>query len=274
MIKSLLVLVCLTHVAFAQPSETAPMPPPPPPPQSDIDSVMAKVSESAPTIITVAQGTLRRARRAISFGPTVGLWSAAYIDPGEVDAALTFGIGLETFKVPVLPDPDTLKALVIERFKSEGKQRVLAILGGRQPDPVELDTIVKQVYEDVRREILGLANVRGKHLERPQYTIGFEANRRFGAERWLGRTRVGVGVWKLTFGLSASFGRACRGVGCDDSIKSFVGPEVTLHILPTKNPRANVIDVFLRGDIQVNGRAGDAVYDQLVIGTRLLVDII
>jgi hypothetical protein len=271
MLKPLLVLVCLSHVAFAQPSETAPAPPPPP--QSDLDAVMDKVQAEAPTIITVAQGTLRRARRAVSFGPTVGLWSAAYIDPGDIDAALTFGIGLETFKVPVLPDTDTLKALVVERFKAEGKQRVLAILGGRQPDPIELDTIVKQVYEDVRKEILGLANTRAKHLERPQYTIAFEANRRFGAERWLGRARAGIGIWKLTFGLSASFGRACRGVGCDDGIKSFVGPEVTLHILPTKNPRANVIDVFLRGDFQVNGRS-DTTYDQIVIGTRLLVDII
>lgn len=270
MIKALLVLVCLSHVAFAQPSETAPAPPPP---QSDLDAVMERVQAEAPTILTVAQGTLRRARRAVSFGPTVGLWSAAYVDPGDLDAALTFGIGLETFKVPVLPDPDTLKALVVERFKSEGKQRVLAILGGRQPDPIELDTIVKQVYQDVRKEILGLANTRAKHLERPQYTIAFEANRRFGAERWLGRARGGIGIWKLTFGLSASFGRACRGVGCDDGIKSFVGPEVTLHILPTKNPRANVIDVFLRGDFQANGR-GDTTYDQIVIGTRLLVDII
>jgi hypothetical protein len=272
MIKALFVMVCLTHVAFAQPSET----PPPPAPragETDLDAVMEKVQAEAPTIITVAKGTVRRARRAISFGPTVGLWSAAYIDPGDIDAALTFGIGLETFKVPVLPDTDTLKELVVERFKTEGKQRVLAILGGRQPDPIELDTIVKQVYEDVRREIVGVANTREKHLERPQYTIAFEANRRFGAERWLGRTRVGIGIWKLTFGLSASFGRACRGVGCDDSIKSFVGPEITLHILPTKNPRANVIDVFLRGDVQVNGR-GDTTYDQIVIGTRLLVDII
>lgn len=270
MTKSLLVLVCLSHVAFAQPSESQPAAPPP---QSDLDAVMEKVQAQAPTILTVAQGTLRRARRAVAFGPTVGLWSAAYVDPGDIDAALTFGIGLETFKVPVLPDTETLKALVVERFKAEGKQRVLAILGGRQPDPVELDTIVKQVYEDVRREILGLANTREKHLERPQYTIAFEANRRFGAQRWLGRARAGIGIWKLTFGLSASFGRACRGVGCDDGIKSFVGPEVTLHVLPTKNPRANVIDVFLRGDVQVNGR-GDTTYDQIVIGTRLLVDVI
>src|SRR6476469_4683815 len=105
MTKALLVLVCLTHVAFAQPSETAPAPPPAAP-QSDLDAVMDKVQEQAPSIITVAQGPLRRARRAVSFGPTVGLWSAAYIDPGDIDAALTFGIGLETFKVPVLPDVD------------------------------------------------------------------------------------------------------------------------------------------------------------------------
>ena len=81
--------------------------------------------------------------------------------------------------------------------------------------------------------MLGIANTRPKHLERPQYTIAFEANRRFDAERWLGRARVGIGIWKVTAGLSSSFGRACSGVGCDDALKSWLGPEVILNIMPT-----------------------------------------
>lgn len=275
MIKTLLVLVCLTHVAFAQPSETEAMPPPPPEQQQpvDLDAIIAKVQAEQPTITTVAKGTMRRARRSIAIGPTVGLWSAAFIDPGEIDAALTFGIGIETFKVPVVPDMETLKTLVMERVKAEVKNRVFDVFKGRQMEPFEAEQFVRQVYADVRAEVLGLENVRAKTLERPKYTVGFEANRLFGAERWMGRTRVGLGVWKVTIALSASFGRACRGEGCDD-VKAFIGPEVVLHIIPRKNPRANVIDVFLRGDYQANGRASETTYDQLVIGTRILLDLI
>lgn len=286
MIRILFVLVCLTHVAFAQPSERAPPPsdPPPPPmpvepmqpPQQqpvDLDAIIAKVQAEQPTLMTVAKGSLRRARRGIAIGPTVGLWSAAFLDPGDTDLALTFGIGIETFKVPVLPDTETLKTLVVERVKAEVKSRVIDVFKGRQMEPFEAEQFVRQVYADVRAEVLGLENVRAKTLERPKYTVGFEANRLFGAERWMGRTRVGLGVWKVTVALSASFGRACRGDGCDDGVKAFVGPEVVLHIIPRKNPRANVIDVFLRSDFQANGR-GDTTYDQIVLGTRILLDLI
>lgn len=294
MIRILLVLVCLSHVAFAQPSETTaqpeqqPMPPPPPPPDQqpppeqqppqqgpvDLDAIIAKVQAEQPTMMTVAKGSFRRARRAVAIGPTVGLWSAAFIEPGNTDLALTFGIGIETFKVPVVPDMETLKTLVVERVKAEVKSRVIDVFKGRQLEPFEAEQFVRQVYADVRAEILGLENVRAKTLERPKYTVGFEANRLFGAERWMGRTRVGLGVWKVTVALSASVGRACRGDGCDDGVKAFVGPEVVLHIIPRKNPRANVIDVFVRGDVQANGRAAETTYDQLVIGTRILLDLI
>lgn len=281
MTKILLVLVWLTHVAFAQPSEMPPAPPPqpeqpPPPPQQqpvDLDAIIAKVQAEQPTIMTVAKGTLRRARRSIAIGPTVGLWSGAIIQPGDTDVALTFGIGIEAFKVPVVPDMETLKTLVMERVKAEVKSRVFDVFKGRQPEPFEAEQFVRQVYADVRAEILGLENVRAKTIERPKYTVAFEANRLFGAERWMGRTRVGIGVWKVTVGLSASVGRVCRGPGCDD-VRAFIGPEVTLHIIPRKNPRANVIDVFLRSDFQANGRATDATFDQFVVGTRILLDLI
>ena len=279
----LIVLAVSTHVAVAQPGATAPMPPemeqpPPPPPQQNddalIDQAIAKAQAEMPTVLTIAKGAFRRARRSVAIGPTVGTWGAAYITPGEADLALTVGLGFEMFKVPVMPDMETLKALVVERVKAVAKDRIKQAFQGRAIDPVYLDQIVLKVYEDVRKEILGLENVRAKTLERPAYTIAFEADRRFGAERWLGRTRVGVGVWKLTFALSASFGKACRGDGCDDRIRGFIGPEVVLHVIPSGAPRANVIDLFLRGDFQATGRADTTTYDQLVVGARYLVDII
>jgi len=277
---SLLVLVLLASTAIAQPGATPPTEPPAPTGgqidnnrvETDLDALIRKAQAEAPTIETVARGTFRRARRALSIGPTVGLWTAAIIDPGDIDAALTIGVGFETFKVPVLPSMETLQDLIVERVKAQMKQRIVDAFKGRQPEPLELDTLVKQVYEEVRNEILGLKNVRPKTFERPQYTVGFEANRLFGADRWLARTRVGIGVWKVTLALSAAVGRVCRGGTCDDGVKAFIGPEIVLHALPSKQPRASVIDAFVRADFQANGR-GVETYDQLVLGARYLLDV-
>jgi len=270
---SLVVLAVLASTASAQPGATPPTEPAPQPSDVDLDALVARAEAAAPTIETVARGTFRRARRAISIGPTVGLWSAAFIEPGELDAALTFGIGLETFKVPVMPSMETVRALIQERVKAQLKDRIKAAFSGRPVEPMELDRIAVQVYTEVRDELLGVREVRAKTMERPGYTIGFEANRVFGAERWLGRTRVGIGVWKVSLVLSAAFGRVCRGGTCDDKIKGYIGPEIVAHFLTSKQPRASVLDAFLRFDIQATGRIDGATYDQAVVGVRYLLDV-
>jgi hypothetical protein len=280
---SLLVIALLTSTAVAQPGDTGPSEPPPnttdamPPPTGvdalDLDALVARAEAVAPSLETVARGAFRRARRSISIGPTAGLWSAAIMQPGELDAALTFGFGIEAFKVPVLPDMATLKALIQERLEAQLKDRVKAALARRPVESVDLDQILAQVYADVRDEILGMKDIRGKTMERPRYSVGFEANRVFGAERWLARTRVGIGVWKLTLGLSVAAGRVCRGApGCDD-IRLYSGPEIVAHFLMSKKPRASVVDVFARFDLQTTGRATDTTYDQLVLGARYLLDV-
>lgn len=271
---SLLLLVLLTSTAIAQPDAA---PPAPAGAQDgdggiDLDALIAKAQAEAPSIESIARGAFRRARRGLSIGPTVGVWTGAILDPGDLDAALTIGFGLETFKVPVLPSVETIQGLIVDRVKGQMKQRIFDSLRGRPLDPLEAEVLVKQVYEDVRNEVLGLKNVRAKTFERPKFTLGFEANRLFGAERWLGRTRVGIGVWKVTLALSAAVGRVCRGATCDDGVKVFVGPEIVLHALPSKEPRASVIDVFVRADLQANGR-GVETYDQFVLGGRYLLDL-
>src|SRR5688572_24744020 len=108
MTKPSLVLIALaisTSTAIAQPGTTPPAPPPPPPGEPvppppgqppgetgavvdaqaqaqvstpiDIDAILAKVEAEAPSIATIARGSFNRARRAVSIGPTVGLWTGA-----------------------------------------------------------------------------------------------------------------------------------------------------------------------------------------------------
>lgn len=289
-IWGLVALAITTGTAVAQPGATPPTPeadaapqldqPPPQqeqPPQAEheklIGQLIERVHDAAPMIGSIAGGTWRRFRRSISIGPTAGVWSGAIVDPGNVDVALTFGIGFERFKVPVLPTVDSMKELLIDTIKDKAKDRLKQIIATRQVDPAELERMAKEIYEEVRNEVLGLNSNRGKTLERPSWNVAIEANRLFVAERWLGRVRAGIGIWKLTVGASVAVGRVCRSETCDDGVKLFVGPELVLHAMTSKDPRSSVVDVFLRGDFQANSR-GMETYDHATLGLRFLLDVI
>jgi hypothetical protein len=231
----------------------------------DVDAVLARIEAASPTIQTVALGTLRRARRSVSIGPTIGAWIAAVPSPGEYEQAITFGVGLEMFKIPVMPGPETLKALVVERAKAKLKQQLLARFRGDPTDPIALEQFAREIWQEAINEVLGLENVRPRTMERPKLTVALEVNRLMRAEAWMPRLRLGVGVWKLTVG--GSFGPAFG-----DSTGIFVGPEVVAHFLTSKQPRASVVDVFLRADFEVRHREANT--DHLVLGARFLLDVL
>lgn len=278
---ALIAVAVMTHVAVAQPGATAPSPSPPPAeaaPEANTDAMLdqaiAKARAAAPSIKSYAEGTLRRARRAIALGPTVGLYGAGFVSPGDVDGALTIGLGLEMFDVPVLPEIDTIQDKIVEHAKAEAKARAEQVFQGRAPDPIVVEQLAAQAYTDARNEVLAVQATKPKTLEKPSFTLALEADRRFAADRWLGRARLGFGVSIVTLGLSASFGRACRGDGCNDAVRAFVGPEVVLHVLTSKEPRSNVVDGFVRFDLQATGRSDGTTYDQVVLGARFLLDAI
>jgi hypothetical protein len=289
-------LAIATGTAVAQPGNTPPeqQPQPYPPPQAypppqgapgqppaqppgpypqtgyqvgpvDVDSVIAKVGAEMPTIQTVAKGTLRRARRAISVGPTVGYWVGSVPAQDTYEQAITFGLGIEIFKVPILPEPEEIKALILERVKAKVKAQILDRLAGRQPEPLELEAMAKGIYQEVRAEVLGLENTRAKTMERPRFNIALEANRAFHDDAWMARLRGGIGIWKFTLGLSAA-------VAFPDRVKAYVGPELVLHFLISDKPRASVVDVFLRADLELRFRETNS--DQMVLGARFLLDAI
>jgi hypothetical protein len=254
------------------PGEQQPQPPPSPYPQTgyqvgpvDVDSVIAKVGSEMPTIETVAKGTLRRARRAISIGPTLGYWVASVPAQDTYEHAITFGLGVEVFKVPILPEPEEIKALILERVKAKVKAQILDRLAGRQPEPLELEAMAKSIYQEVRAEVLGLENTRAKTMERPRFNFALEANRAFHDDAWMTRLRAGIGIWKFTLG--ASFA-----VAFPDQVKVYAGPEIVLHFLTSDKPRSPVVDVFIRADLEMRFRETNS--DQAVLGARFLLDAI
>ncbi|NVB82806.1 MAG: hypothetical protein HOV81_30795 [Kofleriaceae bacterium] len=288
MIKSSLVVALLCAIgmsaAHAQPGQTPPSEPRPerdpaidptdgvqaPPPSDSVfdpDTLVERAIAASPTLEKIARGTFRRARRAISIGPTIGVYGASIVSPGEADAALTFGLGIETFKVPVLPSIENFQELVKERAKAKLVEQVALVFKGQRPEATALDQLVREVIEEAVQEVLGLDNIRPKTMERPSLTLAVEGNRYFDSNVWMTRLRLGIGIWKLTLAgsVSAAF--------TDPKTSVFAGPEVVAHFLTSRNPRASVLDVFLRADFELRNR-GTMNTDTMAVGVRYLVDVL
>ncbi|MBA3394184.1 MAG: hypothetical protein H0T89_16165 [Deltaproteobacteria bacterium] len=266
--------ICDRGVAAAQPTDPVTEGPPQPAPSAEgraqvavdigpvIDEVMQRVT--SPQLQAIALGTVRRARRAIALGPTVGAWGA-YIPSQEMgEHALTAGLGLELFRVPVLPDLATFKALIAERVKAKLREQIVARFMGAPPPPGELDRMASEIFEEVKAEMSGQLDVRAKTMERPRLTLALEADRLNRSELWVGRGRVGIGIWNVTAALTV-------GVAFADSTTVLTGGELATHFLLSKGARSPVVDVFVRYELAVTP---DDELDFVTFGARFLLDVI
>jgi hypothetical protein len=265
-------IIALLAVTTATSARAQPVEGPPPAEAQaqaavNVDSIVDQVIQrvTGPEVEKIVRGTVRRARRALAIGPTVGGWAAYVPTPEVYEQAVTFGLGLEVFKIPIIPGLTTFKALVEERVKAKLKQQIIDRFKGVPPEPIELDRIAMEIFEEVKAEILGERDVRGKTMERPRFSLALEANRLFEAEAWMARTRVGIGIWKFT--LAGSFA-----VAFGDDTTAFAGFELATHFLLSKGVRTPVVDVFLRADFKLNDREANG--DHVGIGARFLLDLI
>jgi len=293
-----LAIVLVSATAFAQPGNTPPQPSPeqqpapqgqpelppdqgqgmPPveqqPAQINYDELLARAQAASPTIEKVVRGAFRRARRAISVGPTVGLWGGPVLAQGEQEGAFTFGIGVETFKIPIVPSFETLKQLVMDRAKAKLIDQVVARFQGQQPDPVTLEQFAKEVWEEAVKEVLDIQNLYPHRVERPALHFGLEVNRMFNLGSWAPRARFGFGFKKVSLGATLAFP-----LGGDAGMENlypnrpvYLGFEVIVHIMMSRGPRSSVADVFVRADLEMRNR--DTNTDALVIGVRYLLDLL
>ena len=178
-----------------------------------LDQVIAKAEQQRRRSRPSRAARSPRAALGLDRPDRAGCGRAASSIPATSTSALTFGLGFEKFKVPVLPDMETLRRSSSSASRRKRKDRDQGSCSrAGQPDPLELEQrSSKQVYEDVRKEILGLENTRGKRLERPAYHARASKRIACSAPSAGSVARAGIGVWKLTLGASASVGRVCRG---------------------------------------------------------------
>lgn len=270
-LKCLLITLVGT-VSIARAQEPPPEPPPTVEAQAQVGVDLGPIIEQVIQRVTSKQaqtfvrGTVRRARRAFAIGPTVGGWGAYAPSPELGEQAVTFGLALEVFKIPVLPDVTMIKELIVERLRVKLVAMIADRFRGVAPPQDELERMAIEIFEEVKAEVLGQLNTRPKLMERPRFSLSIEANRLFEAEAWLARMRLGIGIWRFTLAGSLAVGRP------GDDTELFVGPELSTHFLLSKGVRTPVVSVFVRGDFEVTDREVNS--DHVTVGARFLLDII
>jgi hypothetical protein len=210
----------------------------------------------------LASRTIDRLRRAIAFGPFAG---AMPVIPGsgDIDGAVSFGLGLWLFKVPIVPDQETIKQIVMERARARLKQAAeAAILRGDKPTEDDLATLGREIYQQVLAEFL--EERAPKVWEKPRFHLHLEGARLFRSDSWQSRTTVTVGLWRISLGPSLM-------VDFDDDTDLFLGPEMSVRLLPWKSLRSPVVDIFVRVDFALTDDERNSLTS---FGGRFALDLI
>lgn len=222
-------------------------------------SEMAELAESIP-LGKLGLNVADRLRRSIAIGPFVGA-HATLGDSGE-DGGLgvSFGVGLSTFDIPILPDGEEIKRLLSDRFKTLFREKVKEALthGKVTSDKLALRSIAKEVWKDVIDAYLNERQHR--MLETPSLRIHAEAVKLVQLEAWQVRGSIAKGLGNMSFGLTFGF---------DDSF-AFVGPEVSVQLLFGK-ARSPILDLFARADIPLGEKNGPV---DISLGARFILDVL
>lgn len=210
----------------------------------------------------LASMTIHRTRRAIAFGPFVGSMPVIPTS-GDADGAVSFGWTLSLFEVPIVPDREAIQQIVMERAKARLKEAAeAAALRGEKPTEEELAAVARDIYERVLAEFI--AERTPRIWEKPRFHIDLEGARLFRAESWQSRATVAIGLGRLSLGPTLM-------LDLDDDTDLFLGPEVTVQLLPWRSPRSPVVDLFLRVDFALTEDERDALVS---LGGRFVLDLI
>jgi hypothetical protein len=253
MFKSSLVLALCLIVAAVSSTASA---------QNIADIAIPDISVADIPVGKLASRTVNRVRRAVAFGPFAG---AMPVIPGsgDLDGAVSFGLGLWLFKVPIVPDQKTIQALVMERARARLQRAAhAAVLRGERPTERDLATLGREIYRQALAEFLD--ERAPKVWEKPRFHLHLEAARLFRADSWQARTTATVGLWRISLGPSLM-------VDFDDDTDLFLGAEMSVRLLPWKSLRSPVVDLFVRMDLAVTDDERGSLTS---LGGRFVLDLI
>lgn len=213
----------------------------------------AAAAQDVPSAREVILGTPERARRAVAFGPTIGIAAAVAPDGEDIDVPLGGGLGFALFDVPVVPTPEMVLSIAKERARA---RLVELARGGARPD-------AEQVLQEMRDEVLRELSPRPRVREKPRLFGVAEATYGPVEEAWELRAHLALGVLGLTIGPTVA-----GHIGAIDGM--MLGGELGFLLVPSPRPRASVVNLYLRGEAGVSGDAATT----FALGVRYLVDLL
>lgn len=216
-----------------------------------------------PTLENLAKGAVNRGRRAIVVGPTFSVGLQLDADT-NLDVPFSGGLALELYKVPVIPDRAVIEDIIKNRVRDRLKQRLADAMAGRQEQlsDTEIETLAREVYADVKAEVLGLDSRRSQTFEKPRLALALELAYLPEAEAIGGRFTARYGIGPISLGPVISAYKF-------DRADLLLGGEVALAAMPNGGARANAYELFLRVDTGVRD-----VGLGFTLGVRAVLDII
>lgn len=216
----------------------------------------------------IVRGSLHRVRRAIAFGPRGGLAGSYSPSAGRGELSVSLGLAVEVFKGPILPDADELRAFLVEGLQARilAVARDLAARGGAPPGEDVLRAYGKEILAAVHADASNRMAAPHRWFPRPFLGLAVEAAGRTGAEGLELRLTVSFGVGPVSVGPTAAFHSD------KDDPGVLVGVEVASHLVPRKNLRSPVLDLFLR--LELAAKENPTTSHQGSLGLRFLFDLI
>lgn len=209
----------------------------------------------------IGMSALDRARRSVALGPYVGLAGTGGKNQ-DLDAALSFGLGLSRFAIPIAPDRAEIEGVLKDRFVKLFLEKLdQAMKGSLDGSNVHPKQIAKDVWNDILQGYL--EGRRHRMLEDPGFRIHVEGTRLFAADAWQARATVGTGVLGVAVGLSfgGHFG---------DANYAFIGLEAAKPLV-FGTARTPVVDILGRVDRGFGEDHDDLSFS---LGARLLLDVL
>lgn len=223
-------------------------------------------AETSAAMKGIVAGAVQRARRSIAVGVTVGGGVAYLPSPERAEYPISFGLGVDLFKIPIVPDLARVREIVIERTKERVAERVKdQMLAGNTPSGDEITQLAHQIGDEIAAEVMGEMSAHPKLVEKPRLAVDLEGAYLPRAKVWQLRLTAGFGISYVTLGPTIVVNLTSpRGL--------LLGGELATHLLPTHGSRSPVIDLFVRFDAGVTSASKHA--NQVTFGTRLLLDFL
>jgi hypothetical protein len=212
----------------------------------------------------IAKLAIERTRRGIALGPWIGGVGAIGLDSGDADGAISFGTTLMFFKVPVLPDTETIQEIIKDRVQAQMLARIkqVTLERGKPPSKAEAQNLAKEIAKEVLATFV--EERKPKKLEKPRFALNVESARFFRSDAWEFRTTP-------TWGIGPVFVGPTLLARTEPDAAAYIGPEIHVAVMPGSGPRSPIIDVFLRADFALGGAGTEHIVSA---GVRFVLDII